>query len=400
MSKQNSFFLNFCVLWLGHFLVDLMIGIWPVYKTMAELDLAKAGLIGGGCALAGEGFQMFFGPLSDKGYRKLLIFGGIVATSSSIFFVYTRDYYLLSFLYLLTCLGSGAFHPSASSLSSDLGTTRKGLFVSIFASGGSLGMAFSQVIFAQAYLRLESYVGWLILPAICLALFAFLNKSISSTGTGGVLYKPKVQINVKVFADFFRRKVLRLLYFSQVCNATLMWGTMFLLPDILKERGYDSWVTFGGGHMFFILGSAAMVIPAGYLADKYSTKLVIFVATVISLVLFYAFIFIPNLPSEILLPVLFFTGAALGVVNPVSVAFGTHLEPQQKGMVSAFLMGLVWCVSEGIGQCGGGLLTTCFDNDAPAKALAVLGCLFPLALGIVARLPQEADIEQKQIEYA
>ncbi len=47
---------------LAHFLVDFMIGIWAIYKTIAHLDLFLAGVISGVGAFIGEGMQIFFGP--------------------------------------------------------------------------------------------------------------------------------------------------------------------------------------------------------------------------------------------------------------------------------------------------------------------------------------------------
>ena len=64
----------------------------------------------------------------------------------------------------------------------------------------------------------------------------------------------------------------------------------------------------------------------------------------------------PFLPVLHLLTMLFFLGATLGAINPIALALGNRMAPHHPGAVSAFLMGMVWCVSEGLGQAGGGLL--------------------------------------------
>lgn len=392
----NRLFLTVAVLWLGHFLVDMMLGIWPIYKTMVNLDLAWAGLIGGACAFAGEGMQIIFGSLSDRGYRTSLIVIGLLATVASAFLMYTESYTAVFLLCLITCLGSGAFHPSATSMMGNLPSPRKGLLIGLFASGGMLGMALSQLIFTQTHAWFEGHVAWLAIPVLilagCVAFSQLEAKSAPST-------EPRKHVDFKLFATFFKRSDLRALYFSQVCNAALFWGTMFLLPDMLLSRGYDSWITFGGGHMALILGGAVMMVPAGYLADRYSSRSVILSATAISMGLFYTMFLLPSMDAHVLLGLLFVMGAMLGVVNPVSVALGTRLVPEHKGMVSAFLMGMVWCVSESIGQCGGGLLTRCFSDDAPAKALAVLGVLYVVGFAMASLLPQETA-QESEAEYA
>lgn len=394
-SKNNPVFFTIVVLWLGHFLVDMMLGIWPMYKTIAHLDLAKAGLIGTVCAFAGEGLQILFGSFSDKGFRKVLILGGLVAAMANAFFVYTENYLTLLCLYLITSIGSGAFHPSAVSMMSEISINRKGLFIALFAMGGALGMALSQLLFAQVQLHFEGHVAWLALPAIVLTVFGIFSPSCPQAVCDKTNTK---HFDVKIFIQFFRHKQLRLLYFIQVCNATLLWGTMFLLPDLLSSRGYEPWMAFGVGHMVFIFGGVIMMLPAGYLADRFSSRLVILTATIISMVLFYTLLISPVLSDEMTLVLLLGIGASLTVVNPVSIALGTRLAPNQKGMVSAFLMGLVWCVSEGIGQGGGGVLTKCFEEDAPAKALAVLGCFFLVGISLAVQLPQR-ESEETQFEY-
>lgn len=388
MSKP-LFYISLTVAWLGHFLVDMMIGIWPVYKTIAHIDLAIAGLISGSCAFFGEGLQLLFGTLSDRGYRKMLILGGVVASTASACFVYTDNYLCLFALYLITCIGSGAFHPCAASLIGDLPSSRKNLLVALFVSGGALGLAFSQIIFMHTYVWMEGHTAWLAVPAILLMAFSIFNKvGPAPTEENG---QPKHHFNFKAFAGFFRHWELRSLYFTQVCIATMLWATMFLLPDVLSSRGYEPWMAFGGGHMAFILGGAIMVLPAGYLADKYSSKSVILAGTILGMVFFYVFLFFPLLDDYSLLALLFCLGASISVVQPVALAMGARLMPSRKGMVSAFLMGLVWCVSEVVGQTGGGLLTKCFTDDSAAKALSVLGVMFFMGMVIASQLPAKVN---------
>lgn len=71
------------LMWVAHFFVDTMLGIWPVFKSLAQIDLAKAGLIVAVGALIGEGSQLIFGSFSDRGYRKILIIGGLISSRNS-----------------------------------------------------------------------------------------------------------------------------------------------------------------------------------------------------------------------------------------------------------------------------------------------------------------------------
>lgn len=383
------------LLWIGHFFVDFMIGIWPVYKTLAHLDLAKAGLISAACAFIGEGLQVVFGTLSDRGWRTWLIVGGIMGAAANSLLAYTQDYFLLFCLFLTVCVGSGAFHPSAVGLVGNLVKERRGFLLTIFTSGGSLGLGCSQLIYTQTHFALSGETAWLILPflmlVLCMILIGFKSVSIEAPKTKG--------IDLKQYVTLFKNKDLRNLYIAQVCNQSIFWALVFLLPDVLVCREYEPWLCFGGGHLFLILGGALTMVPGGYLADKLSPRKVMLYSTTAGMFFYYSLLLYPILPNYVLLMLLFCVGATIGMLTPILVSFGIRLVPDKPGTVSAFLLGLAWCVSEGLGQGGGGLLTKIFTDDAPAKALIVLGIFFIIGIFTIYRLP-ETSSQEKTVDYA
>jgi FSR family fosmidomycin resistance protein-like MFS transporter len=383
------------LLWLGHFLVDFMLGIWSVYKTMSAIDLGIAGLLAAACALIGEGTQFIFGNLSDRGYRNRLIILGVALASANLFLVFSESYFVLLILFMLTCIGSGAFHPTAVSLIGSLTDRQKGLYISIFSSGGALGMALSQIIFTKTHTTFNgNTLPLLILPFILILVllkFGYFKKIESSPNAG-----PKNALNLKLFKEYFNDRSLRSLYIAQVCNQTIFWGAIFLLPDVLATRGYDESIAFGGGHFAFIIGSAFMMIPSGYLADRFSPRSVILTSSFLGMLFFYTFLFMPQLPVIYLLPLLAIGGSFLGIVQPVAVACGNEIGKKNPGLVSAFTMGLVWCVSETIGPAGSGLLSKLFTDDAPAKSLMVFGLLFPVLLYYAYQLPSSQSVTESE----
>lgn len=369
----------------AHFLVDTMIGIWSIYKSLAQLDMAKAGLIVAAGAFIGEGAQLIFGSFSDRGYRKQLIILGLVLSVASAFLAYSSSYVVLFCLYLFTCIGSGCFHPCAASLVSSMIPARRGLLMAIFAAGGSLGLATSQLSFMKVYSLFDGHTFLLALPAIGLAIvlicysFPQVNQQLASTH----------KASITDFISFFKSPVLRSLYFSQVANQSILWATIFILPDTLKVMGYTDWICFGGGHFCFILGAACMAIPGGYLADLYSARQVMLYGGLISCAAFYFILFSGGISATIVLIALFILGATLMLMNPLAVSLGNRLEPTRSGAVSAFLMGLVWCASEALGPGGVGVMSTFFDDYGPVKALAVLGFLFVIQIYGTLCLPKE-----------
>jgi len=372
---------------MAHFLIDVMLGIWPLYKTMVSLDIGLAGLIVGLGGFIGEGSQLLFGSFSDKGYRKLLIVLGLFISLAASFFTYTLNYTALFGLYLLTCLGSGCFHPSAASLVSSISSSRRGLFMTILAAGGSFGMASSQIIFAKTHSWFDGQTYLLAIPGIALGLLIAIypyprsvNQNAQAIGSH--------QVQLKDFIDFFRNRTLRVLYISQIANQSLLWGMIFIMPDMLKTLGHEEWICHGGGHFCLIMGATCMMIPGGYLADLYSVRQIMLIGGVISCVLYYFVLYSPWLHIGLSLSSLFLLGATLALMNPLALSLATRLEPYRTGAVSAFLMGLVWCISEPIGPGGVGLLSTMFEENGPIKAMAILGGFFLIQIYATWCLPK------------
>lgn len=373
---------------LGHFFLDAMLGIWPVYKSLAQLNLAKAGLIVGCSALIGEGAQLIFGPLSDRGYRHSLILLGVVLAASNAFLTHFIRYDLLFGLYLATCLGSGSFHPCAASLVSELKPTHRGLLMGIFIAVGAVGMATSQLFFTYTY-NLWGHTAYLALPLLLVVALMTMSKSpqkLSVTPQAGLQH----------FKCFFKNPTLRALYGVQLASQSILWGTIFILPDVLHTLGYPDWIAYGGGHMCFILGGACLMIPGGYLADRYSPRQIIVLASAGAFIFFYGLLLTGGGSNYLILPILFLLGACIGIINPIALAFGARLEPHRTGAVSAFLMGCVWCLSEFFGPGGVGVLTTLFETGAPVKALAILGSFFLLQIYASLQLPLTVPSESSQ----
>ncbi len=393
---QPWFIFTVLVLFFGHFFVDFMLGIWPLFKTMSKLDLAKAGMISAASSFIGEGSQLVFGSLSDRGYRRHLIALGIFLTGFSTLLAYTGNYFAYLVLFMSTMIGSGMFHPSAVGLLGQISDKRKALLIGFFISGGGLGMAFSQIIYVHTFHFFSGHMAFLALPSVFLAALVFFKSFHSPSIPKTDKPHSKRQDILNTFR-LFKNRDLTTLYFSQLCNQTIFWGLVFLLPDVLTSREYDRWVCFGGGHLCLILGASIAMIPAGYLADRYSTRSVLIGSYSIGAVLLYSILYSPYLENTALLCALFVLGAVTGVVNPVSLALGNRLAPNNPGMVSAFLMGLVWCVAEGLGPGGGGLLTLLFEDDAPAKALSILGVTYFIGFILATKLPV---VEHQQIVEA
>ena len=239
--------------------------------------------------------------------------------------------------------------------------------ITLFTSGGTLGIALSQIIFYHSFYYFQGHTVFLAIPLMMLVVCLTLSnvKPIEQPRSA------QGSFSLGTFKTFFRRKDLSLLYISQVCNQSLCWGAIFLLPDVLISREYESWLCFGGGHLCFVMGSFLMQPIAGLLADKYSCRTVILAATALGMAGFYLFIFSPLMPTSWLMILLFFLGTAMGLVNPVSGPGALALVPENPGMIKAhFLWAWSGVSLEGIGQGGGGSIRqNCLEDMSLQKLL-------------------------------
>jgi FSR family fosmidomycin resistance protein-like MFS transporter len=374
----------------GHFCVDFMIGIWPVFKTMANLDLMLAGFIAGFCALIAEGMQFLFGSLADRGYQRWLVLSGIVLATLSTLFPLVGSYWAFFFLYFGTSIGSSAFHPTASSLLGGLQVANRHSIMGLFTAFGALGMGLSQLCFATTYANFDGATYLIAIPFILLAVSVLI-----WLPRQPVQQQRKSSFSPKIFIEFMRNRSLRSLWIALMGNQVVAWSFIFLLPDFLKSRGFDSWIVFGGGHLFYMAGAAFLPPVFGYMADKASPSRMITALSLSSMSCFYLFLFAPITSLALQLGLLFCIGGTLASISPLSWGIGAQLVPNARGSVSAFLMGFVWMFSEAFAMGTSGVLATVFTDDAPAKVLSLMGVGTLITIYFSTKLPKQvAETEQ------
>lgn len=358
------------IICLGHFTVDLMLGIWPVFKTMAGLDLALAGFLAGGCVVLGEGLQGYVGALCDRGYQRVLLLVGLGLPAAACFFGYGESYLFFFALYFGTCLGSAAYHPTAASILSNLNVTNHGIIMGLFTASGMIGLGISQLLFSWIHQNYNGSTSILAVPSIVLALASFFFFKKKTAQPAAVVEKNG---SLSLYMRFLKVKELRALYISMLGNQIVLWSLVFLLPDFLQERGYVPWVVFGGGHLFLMAGATIGPPIFGYIADRASTRVVIVITSVLTLIGFYLLLLPAILSQELLFALLFMLGSMLGSVPPLIWTLGGQMVPQHRGVIAAFLMGFVWVFSESLGLGASGYLATLFTENGATNALAIMG---------------------------
>lgn len=381
---------SFILLWVAHFFLDFFVGVWPIYKTLRGIDVAVAGLILGAGGFVGELSQLFFGYFSDRGYRKIILLCGLVLGSAVLWVTAVNSVFYWFLFVLFLMLGSGSFHPSASGMASSLAKRHQGKGVLFFASGGAFGLAFSQLLFTKVLDIFHGNVFVLYLPfALIFGLLLFHR-----------FPERRVEPEQRSFKSFIRpilknKRSLSFLYFAQVANQAIFVSLLFLLPDILRKRGCDTWLCMGGGHMSVVLGGALSMLLAGVLCDRYGHRVVLLTAISGAVTMLSIFLFQPALTLMGQVALLLALGAFLNVCNPVILSWGNSLVPESPSTVSALLMGLAWCLGN-LGPALAGGLSKFFETNAYKYSLATIALGMVVSFFFVLMVPRAQFSEEPE----
>jgi len=342
-----------------------------VFKTVAHLDLALAGLIATVGSIAGNGLQLAFGAFADRGGRRRLLVVGVASAAAVTFVPWARGSYLaMALLVMAAQIGSAAFHPSAAGAAATLSRRRAGLLLGLFFAGGYLGYSLSQFLFTAVY-HVWSRATPLIalLPFAAAATIALRVPSTRATAAPGGVDRAALR---RV------RGSLAALFAVQACTGTVNLTMIFLLPDLLVQRHAARWMAEGGGHFALVAGGALALLPAGLTADRWGARGALTVANLVSVV-WLLWLLSRGTASPLDLLLILGFGVFNSVNSVVAVSEGSRLLPGHASAVSALLMGLPWCVAA-LGPVIAGLLADPARGGTPAWALGWFALLIPLAL--------------------
>ena len=356
---------------LGHLAIDCCAGIWPVFKTVAGLDIARAGLIATVGSMSGNGLQLAFGGFADRGFRKRLLVLGVAAAASVTFVPWVRGSYLLmAALVIVGQVGSAAFHPSAAGVATTIAPRRAGFMLGIFLAGGYVGYSLSQLVFTGVYAAAPLATPLIAVLPFCAAagVAAYVPRTAPRPPGSGLAWRSLVAA----------RRALGPLFAVQVLASAVNTTLVFLLPDLLLQRHAPAWMVEGGGHFALVAGGCLALLPAGHASDHWGARRVLSLANLGSTALLLTLLARTRGSWPDLALVLAF-GALSGVNSVVAVSEGSRVLPGHASAVSALLMGLPWCVAA-LGPVVAGVLADPARGGTPSAALGSFALLLPAAL--------------------
>lgn len=370
---------------LAHIMVDFMgLSVWPVYKTLAGLDVAKAGWIATVIGMSGTALQPLFGSIADRfGPRRVILLGTLL-TSFALFLGPLADYraildlrlptmfglsgfYLVVFIILAAGrLGQDMFHPAGAGLAGSFSVRRGSTFLAVFIAVGSIGYGLSQIGFRTAYNQLGHHTEILLLPVAILWIFIW-----KWCWPAEALHSQRISVIASLAALRPVARSIFALFFILAISAGVNSGLFFLMPEFAHEKGYPTWIGQGGAFGLIVLGATVFMVPMGHLADRIGRHRTLMTVMILSALSYHALVRL-TLPVPAFVILCIVGGAFLGTVNPLGVAFGQRIAPPQNvSIVSAILMGWAWCLGGTVPSIVGELYVRLGNNAS--KTLMLLG---------------------------
>lgn len=338
---------TFIAIAVGHALIDLAGGVWPLFKNLAQLDLAWAGFITTVSTVLGMGLQPLFGYWADQGHRRLLLMAGIYMVCTMVLLgpaeIYREQlgpvglYIALLAIMVIVRMGQAMFHPPGTSLAGNTSVARRSTLVAVFISAGMVGFACSWFLFAWVYDTFEHNTLWLLVAFVPLVIWI------------GLWCKPDESRRadrpspLKVMGELLHMgRAFLILYLIQALMSATHQGLFFLLPEFIDVRGQPTWFKDGGGLFCFIFGSVILMIPTSHYADRLGRRGMLQIMLVLSVIAYGLLMLISTPPLALLALLLLLTGGCLGATNPLGVAIAQHLAPTHASVISGLMMGFAW----------------------------------------------------------
>ncbi len=363
---------------LGHLIIDTNQGalpaLLPFLKTGLGLTYTATGVIVLMANVTSSLIQPLFGFLADKTSRRWLLPLSVFLSAVGIAFTgVAPSYYVVLMLVTLSGFGVAAYHPEGYRTATQVAGPRKATGVSIFSTGGNVGIAVGPPLITALVttLGLPGSLG-LLIPGLCvsgllLAVLPGLSQPLPARTTSATL-APKTMVGAMTLLIL----VVAIRSWTQLGFTTYV---PFYYLEVLK--GDPRMV--GTLLAVFLGAGAAGTLIAGPISDRIGHRRYMVTVFFLATPLAVAFMLASGIWSFVLL-------AALGVVLvstfTVSVVLGQAYMPRNVGMASGLIVGF----AIGAGGVGATMLGWVADHWGLASALWIsalmpmLGCLVALTL--------------------
>lgn len=365
----------------GHMMIELssqfLPVVYPIVRERLGLSYTEVGLLALVASLGTSVAQPLFGYVSDRWNSRWMgalsvawigLVMGLVGLMTS--------YAALALTIGLGVLGSAAYHPTGATIASSAVKGRRGVSVSIFSVGGSVGSALSPLLVTAG-------IGWLgmqgtaVLIPLTIAYSAVLLAFLRQTDRRSQAPKATAR-------GIPPRRVLISLALTVLAVMCLAWfqGSLRTYLPIWVEQQSGSLAT-GGKMMFTLMGTMGIgSLIGGALSDRVGRWQMLVGVLALLTPVAWAFVGASGLWQWALVILI---GTLIGATFPITIVMAQETWPSGMGIASGLVMGLGWLPS-GIGASVTGAIADHASLEAGLRTLAapaLVGAVLAVTYGIV-----------------
>ncbi|MCS7280037.1 MAG: MFS transporter [Desulfobacterota bacterium] len=382
MKKKELLLLS-----LSHFATDVNQGalpaILPFFRDALNLSYTLAGTVVLFSNLSSSIIQPLFGYISDrKSIRWILPLSPSIAGAGLALSGYAPNYFLLILCVVISGIGVALFHPEGFKVAHSFTGEKKATGVSIFAFGGSLGLALGPIIaiFFCTHFGLKG-TPFIMFPAVLVSFLIFLSLD-SLRLPERQITKRKEEKEKDVKEDKFSFSILA---FVSTIRACTQFGMATYIPFYYINYLRGNPLYAGKLSTTFLLSGAIGTLIGGVLADKIGHKRFLLLTLIISSVLLNLFFETSGFSTFILLAV---SGMVLISSFGTTTAMGQILLPRHLGMASGIMVGLTISAG-GLGLTLLGVLADRWGVPFTIRVIALLP-LLGFLLGLLIKYPPKS----------
>jgi FSR family fosmidomycin resistance protein-like MFS transporter len=334
------------LLGLGHFTVDvyanLLPPLLPMFKQMYGLSYAATAGLTSIFAITSTLIQPIFGFIADRYGKKWIAALGVAWISILMCLLgIAPGYAAIVAIVAFAGLGSAMFHPQGAAMVPRVSGDHKGVGVSIFAAGGSIGYSIMPLIAVMI-------VGWfglgslplLILPglAVSFLLFKYAPDMEEDCAKNHIDLRQMLQCMGRVKVPLGTLVTVVSLR-SWVCTGMITFIPLYFALHFKgwSFMGYDvSYAAPGFTLFIFLIANAIGGIVGGWASDKYGKKQVLVASFFCSVPFFYlAF----TGPDMLVWPLMAIAGGFIYAAFPSTVLQAQEMLPRTQGMAGGLILG-------------------------------------------------------------
>jgi FSR family fosmidomycin resistance protein-like MFS transporter len=379
-------------LMLGHLMVDMYVGLLPVfYPLLIErfaIDLKTVGLVSLAYTGVASLIQPLFGWIADRygtRYIGLTLFW-TAATFATIGFA--TSFPLLLILAAAAGLGSGAYHPfGAVNANAVIPAPQRNTAMSIYVTGGTVGVALGPLIGAVLF-GIFGMRGTAIMfvPGAALAIW-LLREAPSFAQQRRAPVRPGE-------SNLPRVPIVPLLAVIGVMMSR-SWTVASLqafLPTWYKSLGYSA-AFYGPLATTLVLSSALGTVGCGSLADRFGRRAVVIGSLLLSIP---PVLLLAQFTGLVAFPIVILLGISAASTAPLMLVTAQQLMAGRAGVASGMILGLGF-VTSAIGIPITGAIADAYGMPAAIRSQVLL-ILATIALAWL--LPTERQLQALEKQYA